>query len=866
MDPNFIHIFLKINTSISMNQLKCKGVLTIAVMLFIGLQLKAQQKPMVMWFNQPAYQPPVFSYAAKEFSESFHFEQKGWFEALPLGNGKMGAMVFGGILNERIQLNEESLWDGYARDAVNPMALKSLAQLQGLMFFDQTDSAEQLGIRTMKGVPQAIKPYQSLGDLFIQQLQAKSDTNYTHYRRWLSLDSATAITQYTIGGITYKREVFASHPANIIMVRITCSKANALQLQIKLTREKDAVTTAATGINNCIAMQGRINCADDKTGEPKGMRFASYVKAVASSGKVTINKQGIIDVKDASELVLYISAATSYGGSDPENICRQTITKITAQPYKNILKEHLNDYQKLYNRVKINLAANVDPFELPQDKRIERVKNMDYEDPYLSELLFQYGRYLLIACSRKGDLAANLQGIWNQKMNPPWNSDYHTNINLQMNYMAAEAVNLSECTQPLYALMDSLAKYGKYTAKTMYGARGWVVHHLTDVFWRTAPADDVVGVWPLGSGWLAHHPYDHFLFNRDTNFLRNRAFPLMKGAAQFYLDFLVPIPDGLPNAGKLVSNPSHSPENGFEKKDGKQFQFTYGASMDMQIIHELFTNCLEAIQVLDTPEKPFESAFKIEIEKALSNLAPIKISPSTGGIQEWIEDYKEIEKGHRHISHLYALFPSSEINRYTPALYTAARKTLERRLAGNPNAQIEEAKNKYASYGSYLDGKSFGGWQSVWISMMWLRLAEAEQAYKHHQYQLKFGMLPNFFGWAAQLDGTFGSSAVVAEMLLQSHTGVIDVLPALPKKWASGSVSGLRARGGFTINIQWENANLKYSTIASIKGNKCVLQLNGSVIEKIVSDGKKINFIQQGNHFSFETTINKQYEIITKKI
>ncbi len=847
-----------------MNQPKLKGIIAVAVMLFIAFPLTAQQKPMVIWFNQPAYQPTVFSYATKEFKETFHFEEKGWFEALPLGNGKMGAMVFGGVLNERIQLNEESLWDGYARDAVNPMALKSLPELQRMMFFDQTDSAEQLGIKTMKGVPQAIKPYQSLGDLFIQQLQSKTDTNYTNYRRWLSLDSAIAITQYTIGGITYKREVFASHPANIIIVRITSNKANALQLQIKLSREQDAVSTAAMGIDNCIAMQGRINCADDKTGEPKGMHFASYVKAVASSGKVTISKQGLITVQDANELVLYISGATSYAGKNPDKICRQTISKILAQPFKNILKEHLNDYQKLYNRVKINLAGGIDPFELPQDKRLERVKKMDYEDPYLSELLFQYGRYLLIACSRKGDLAANLQGIWNQKMNPPWSSDYHTNINLQMNYMAAEAVNLSECTQPLYALMDSLAKYGKHTAKTMYGARGWVVHHLTDVFWRTAPADDVVGVWPLGSGWLAHHPYDHFLFNRDTNFLRNRAFPLMKGAAQFYLDFLVPIPDGLPNAGKLVSNPSHSPENGFEKKDGKQFQFTYGAAMDMQIIHELFTNCLQAIQLLGTPEKPYETEFKVEIEKALANLAPIKISPTTGGIQEWVEDYKEIEKGHRHISHLYALFPSSEINRYTPNLYTAARKTLERRLAGNPKAQIEEAKNKYASYGSYIDGKSFGGWQSVWISMMWLRLAEAEQAYKHHQYQLKFGMLPNFFGWAAQLDGTFGSSAVVAEMLLQSHTGVIEVLPALPKKWASGSVSGLRARGGFTVDLKWENAKLKNCIIVSSKGNKCILQLNGSSVEKIISDGGTIDFIQQGNQLSFTTLTNNQYQIIIK--
>jgi alpha-L-fucosidase 2 len=320
------------------------------------------------------------------------------------------------------------------------------------------------------------------------------------------------------------------------------------------------------------------------------------------------------------------------------------------------------------------------------------VRKTDEEDPYLSELLFQYGRYLLIASSRKGDLPANLQGVWNQKMNPPWSSDYHTNINLQMNYMAAEAANLPECALPLFALMDSLAKYGKHTAKVMYDARGWVVHHLTDVFWRTAPADGVVGVWPMGSGWLAHHPFDHYLFSGDKTFLSNRAYPLMKGAALFYLDFLKPIPAGSPMAGKLVTNPSHSPENAFEKEDGKQFQFTYGASMDMQICHQLFTNCLQAIKELSVDGKPFDPQFKAELEKALAAMAPIQISPATGTIKEWIEDYKEIEIGHRHISHLYALFPSNQINSSTPALYAAARKTLERRLAGNPMQLLKKRR------------------------------------------------------------------------------------------------------------------------------------------------------------------------------
>ncbi len=817
------------------------SLILIASLLASGCPF-AQQKPMRLWFNQPAWQPREFTYQAREFTNPFHFEEKGWFEALPVGNGRLGGMVFGGVVRERIQLNESSLWDGYPRDAANPSSAKALPEVQRLMFAGQNDAAEKLADKTMNGIPLRIHPYQSLGDLFIEQLDAPGDTLYTGYRRWLSLDSAVAVTQFRRGGVTYRREVFAAHPSDVIVVRFSCDKPKSLNLRVRLMREKDAVMTAAAAEPGSIVMQGQIDRMDDSTGRPAGMRFNATVRARSATGSISVSKEGVMTVRNAGDLVLYITAATSYYHKDPQQACREIIRKAAGQPVAALYKAHVADYQSLYNRVRIGLSDQSNPDELPHDRRLKRVIEGDFQDPYLSELLFQYGRYLLIAASRKGGLPANLQGIWNQQMNPPWSSDYHLNINLQMNYMAAETVNLAECTMPLFALIDSLARHGRHTAKVMYNARGWVAHHLTDVFWRTAPADGVVGLWPMGSGWLTRHLYDHYLYAKDTVFLRRRAFPVMKEAALFYLDFLVPVPAGLPGAGKLVTNPSHSPENAFQKADGSQFQFTYGATMDMQIIRELFTHCLEAIRTLGTPGRPYEPAFKAELEKALANLAPVRVSSQRGTLQEWMEDYQEPEIGHRHISHLYGLFPASQITAQTPELYNAARKSLERRLTGNPNAATEEAGNRYKSYGSYLNGKSFGGWQSVWIAMMWLRLGEAAEAYKHHQYQLKYGMKPNFFGPAYQLDGTYGSSNVVAEMLLQSGTGALNLLPALPAAWPSGFVSGLRGQGGFEVDLRWDDRQLTEAKIKSVNGGECRLRVGRPV--RIQRNGREVAVVR----------------------
>ena len=821
----------------------------------------SQQKPMRLWFDQPAYQPAVFSYQAPEFTNTFRFEKRGWVEALPVGNGRLGAMVFGGVLRERIQLNEESLWDGYRRNTNNPDARKALPDVQRLMFAGNNDEAEQLAAKTLMGQPLRIQPYQPLGDLFIELMNPSGDTTYSEYRRWLSLDSAVAVTQFRHGGNRYRREVFASHPAQVIVVRLTGNQPGSVNVRIRLQREQDATVAVSTTDPHRLLLRGRIDRADETTGRPVGMRFASDLKAVAPNGQISVDATGLMTITNADALTLYLTAATDYARPNPEQRSSETLQKAFDQPLSALWQAHFTDYRLLYDRVKLTLDRAADPQELPQDARLNRLKKEGFEDPYLSELLFQYGRYLLIASSRRGDLPANLQGIWNQTMRPPWSSDYHTNINLQMNYMATEATNLAECHEPLFVLMDSLAVHGQQTARGMYGARGWAVHHLTDVFWRTSPVDGVVGVWPMGGGWLAHHPFEHYEFSGDKTFLRNRAFPLMKGAAGFYLDFLKPIPAGLPSAGKLVTNPSHSPENAFEKPDGKQYQFTYGATMDIQICRELFANCLRAINDLSTPTRPFEPTFKRELERAMAQLAPVQISPKTGGIMEWVEDYKEPEIGHRHISHLYGLFPANQITTRTPALFAAARKSLERRLTGNPNAAAEEAKNRYKSYGSYVGGKSFGGWQSVWISLMWLRLGEAQEAYKHHQFQMIHNMYPNFFGSAYQLDGTFGSTAVIAEMLLQSHAGKLDLLPALPQRWASGSVTGLRARGGFEVDIRWEDGKLTSGRVISRNGGLC--RVKTRYIVRVMADKTAIVATRTAqNELTFLTKAGGIYTIV----
>ncbi len=735
--------------------------------------------------------------AAQPLSLQYSQPATEWAEALPVGNGRLGGMIFGDPQREHIQFNEDSLWTGQPQDYQLRGAAKFLPELRRLLFAGQQDEAEELANEHFMSVPLRQEFYQPFGDL---SLEFDDLGTVTEYRRSLDLKTAISSVTFVANGVRHRRELFASYPDGVMVLSLTTDQPGKLNFKAQLNSPHTEHQLKRL-YQDTLVLAGQVT-HQSRTKVPSRMRFEARLQVLEHNGQLVINGKDLC-ITQADQVTLVLSAATSYYryydiSADPEDRNELILKGLTDHNLASLYDRHVQDYQSLFNRVTLDLGQS-ENMKLDTDQRIAAFK--EGHDPHLASLFFQYGRYLLISCSRPGSQPANLQGLWNDQMNPSWGSKYTCNINTEMNYWPAEMTNLAECHEPLFAMIKDLSATGYHTAQNFYNADGWVLHHNTDLWRGTAPINNANhGIWVTGGAWLCQHLWWHYAYSQDEFFLREQAYPIMKQAAEFFMDFLIEDPRS--EQGWLISGPSNSPENG---------GLVMGPTMDHQIIRNLFAHCIEASEILG-----IDPDFRAQLADMRSRIAPNQIG-QYGQLQEWLEDKDNPKSDHRHVSHLWGLHPGNEITPATPDLFAAARKSLE------------------------LRGDGGTGWSMAWKINFWARLRDGDHAYLMLSNQLTpQRTLPNLFDTHPpfQIDGNFGATSGITEMLMQSHTGTIDLLPALPSAWPMGKVEGLRARGGFEVGLDWNQNRLTTVSIVSKAGRPCRLQYGDQTLQFATETGR----------------------------